>query len=181
MIHHEYSVARHSHSGFTLVELLITIAVAAILLSVAVPSFRSMVINSRLTTQTHDMIAAINLARSEAIKRNSTVTLCRTRTAGATACDAANAEWKHWIIRASNGTIIRRGRINTYGDTIYVSSTLVNDRADFGSDGLTRSNGVLATDLGIGVCSTNLKASNIKQVTLGAGSRIATETTSGDC
>ena len=173
---------RHvSSSGFTIVELLITIAVASILLGLAVPSFTGMIVNSRLTAQTHDIIAAANLARSEAIKRNSSVSLCRVRTAGATACDTSNGEWEHWIVRAGNGTIVRRGRVNTFGGTLAVSSTLVDDRADFGADGLVRTDGALATDRAFSVCASNIKHGNIKQVTLGAGSRISTTTTSGEC
>lgn len=170
-----------SSSGFTIVELLITIAVASILLSIAVPSFTAMTVNSRLTTQTHDLIAAVNLARSEAIKRNGSVSLCRVDMASATACDTSNESWEHWVVRASNGTIVRRGRVNTYGGSLAVRSTLVGDRADFGADGLVRTGGTLATDREFSVCATSLKHSNVKHVILGAGSRISTETTSGEC
>jgi type IV fimbrial biogenesis protein FimT len=170
-----------SSSGFTIVELLITIAVAGILLGIAVPSFTAMTVNSRLTTQTHDLIAAVNLARSEAIKRNGSVSLCRVDKPSATACATSNRDWEHWAVRASNGTIVRRGRVNTYGGTLAVRSTLIDDRADFGADGLVRTDGALATDREFSVCATNVKHANIKQVILGAGSRITTETTSGEC
>jgi type IV fimbrial biogenesis protein FimT len=75
------TTARHrawgSGAGFTLVELVITVAVASVLLAMAVPSFNQMIISSRLTAQSNDMLAAINLARSEAIKRNARMPIRR--------------------------------------------------------------------------------------------------------
>lgn len=71
---------RRQH-GFTLVELMITIMVAAILLVVAVPAMQTLVQNNRLTTQTNDFVSALQLARSEAAKRNRQITVT-TRSAG---------------------------------------------------------------------------------------------------
>lgn len=59
--------------GFTLIELMVTIAVAAILLAVAVPSFRHLIISNRLTTAANDVVTALTVARSESIKRNASV------------------------------------------------------------------------------------------------------------
>jgi type IV fimbrial biogenesis protein FimT len=56
-------------AGFTLVELLVTIVVAAILLAVAVPSFRDYQASQQVRSTTADLVSAINLARSEAVKR----------------------------------------------------------------------------------------------------------------
>lgn len=58
-----------ANKGFTLIELMVTVAVLAIVLSLGVPSFNSLIINNRLTTQANALVASINLARSEAIKR----------------------------------------------------------------------------------------------------------------
>ena len=61
--------------GFTLIELMVTIAVAAILLTVGVPSFRSLLENQRLTTAVNDLHASINLTRAEAVQRGTRVDL----------------------------------------------------------------------------------------------------------
>jgi type IV fimbrial biogenesis protein FimT len=62
--------------GFTLVELMLAIAIFAILLAIAVPSFRDASLGSRLSSIANNMIASAQLARSEAIKRNAVITLC---------------------------------------------------------------------------------------------------------
>ena len=66
----------HQQKGFTLLELMATIAVLAVLLGIGVPSFTEMVRNNRLSAQTNDFVAALNLARSEAVKRGLKVSVC---------------------------------------------------------------------------------------------------------
>jgi len=65
-------------NGFSLPELLVTLAVGSILLAAAVPSFRMFVQNSRLDAATDSFLTAIQQARSEAITRGDPVILCRT-------------------------------------------------------------------------------------------------------
>lgn len=64
-----------SSKGFTLIELMITIAVAAILLTVALPSFQDSIRRNRILTQASDIVSTLALARSEAVKRNQTVSV----------------------------------------------------------------------------------------------------------
>jgi type IV fimbrial biogenesis protein FimT len=65
-------------SGFTLVELLITIAIAAIVLGIAIPSFSSTISSNRLTTSINELVTALNFARSEAVKRGQDVVVRKT-------------------------------------------------------------------------------------------------------
>lgn len=65
------------NSGFTLIELIVTVSLAGILMAVAIPSFVEAIKSNRLTTQTNEFMAALNLARSEAIKRGVQVTIQR--------------------------------------------------------------------------------------------------------
>lgn len=64
--------------GFSLVEILFVLAVAAIALGIGVPAFATLVANHRMTAATNDLVSTLHAARSEAIKRQVTVTLCPT-------------------------------------------------------------------------------------------------------
>lgn len=55
--------------GFTLIELMVTVAIAGIILTIGVPSFSQTLKNSRLASNTNSLVASLNLARSEAVKR----------------------------------------------------------------------------------------------------------------
>jgi type IV fimbrial biogenesis protein FimT len=55
--------------GFTLIELMVTIAVLAILATVGIPGFVDLVQNNRVTTQANELVTALNVGRTEAVKR----------------------------------------------------------------------------------------------------------------
>ena len=98
-------LGRRAHArGLTLTELMITLAVAGILMVIGVPSFRNASLGSRLSAAANDLLASVQLARSEAIKRNVAVTLCASAN-GATC--AGSGGWEQgWIILAA-GTVIQ--------------------------------------------------------------------------
>jgi type IV fimbrial biogenesis protein FimT len=62
--------------GFTLVELMVTVAVIAVVLAVSVPAFARLQGNFQLRSSAHRLVAAINLARTEALQRRQSVSLC---------------------------------------------------------------------------------------------------------
>lgn len=103
-----------NETGFTLVELLITFAIAAILIGIAAPGFQNFIQQVRLTTATNALHTAMNLARMEAIKRNGRVDLI-----------AYGESWKNgWMITAGGQQIINHEALH---DDINVSSTFTHN------------------------------------------------------
>jgi len=91
------TMSMEKDSGFTLVELLITIIVVSVLLAVGVPSFKEFIKNNRLTAQSSELVIALQLARNEAVKRHSAATICASTTQ--TSCNVTDSDWTHgWII-----------------------------------------------------------------------------------
>ncbi len=64
-------------AGYTLAELLTTVAIVGTLASIAAPSFAELIADTRLSTQFNSLVASLNLARSEAIKRTTDVVVCK--------------------------------------------------------------------------------------------------------
>jgi len=64
--------------GLTLIELMVTLAVAIILVAVGMPLFSGVVANNRAVAQTNALVTALNLARSEAVARGTTVSVVAT-------------------------------------------------------------------------------------------------------
>jgi type IV fimbrial biogenesis protein FimT len=99
------SCARRRPRGFTLLELIVTLGVAAVLVTVGVPSFLSFVQNNRATTHTNDLVTALNLARSEAMQRGTPVTVCSST--NGTTCSGAT-DWSNgWVVLAPGPTLLR--------------------------------------------------------------------------
>ena len=98
-------IQRAGNRGFTLFELMVTIAVAAIILSFGVPGFMSFIDNNRATTDTNDVVTALNLARSEATRRGSTITVCSS--ANAATCSGSNDWSSGWVVRSAAGDVLR--------------------------------------------------------------------------
>jgi type IV fimbrial biogenesis protein FimT len=89
--------------GFTVIELMVTIIVLAILLVVGIPSFRNATLSTRLTALSNDLVGAVQLARSEAIKRNQVVRLCVS--ADGSTCATAGGWDQGWIVLSDDGVL----------------------------------------------------------------------------
>jgi type IV fimbrial biogenesis protein FimT len=83
-------------SGFTLVELMVTLAVGAIILTIGVPALNSMMSSNRAAGNANDLVNALRLARSEAVKRGEGVTVCASDANNAV---CSGADWQNgWLV-----------------------------------------------------------------------------------
>lgn len=121
---------RNKEWGFTIPELMITLGVAAIIMSTAVPSISTTIKNSRLSTHLNSVVGDIHFARSESVKRDVRVILCRSANPNATtpSCSGTAKVWSSgYIIFADDGnntnnwydagtdTLLRRGQAAAAG------------------------------------------------------------------
>lgn len=125
---------RFIHFGFTMIELLVALAVLAILTGLAAPSFIATVRDNRLVTQTNEFIGALHLARSEAVKRSKEVVVC-TSSDGAV-CDN-NAAWTDgWVVLADNGNLVLRVGPALDGDNSILASAGLAHRITYNQRGM---------------------------------------------
>lgn len=96
---------RKPNTGFTLIELLMTLVIAGIVMTLAVPAFTETIRSNRLTAQSNDLVTAINLARTEAVKRRSDVTVCPS-TDQAT-CSGSNWHGGWLVLDDGSGDVIQ--------------------------------------------------------------------------
>lgn len=157
--------------GLTLIELMIALTILAILMALAVPSFKDAALNSSLRAISSNLYASAQLARSEAIKRNAVVTLCRT-TDGATCAVASN--WATgWVVR-SGTTVLQHQPAAAQGFKVTQSGTAAN---------LTfQPIGVGATAATFTVCRSSPVGNQERVVSISAtGNAYVTSTEAGAC
>lgn len=162
---HPVMAARNGVTGgFTLIELMVTLAVGAILLAMAVPSFRTFVQNAQVNNTADSFLAAIQRARSEAITRGDTVVLCRTADPSSDTCSgSSDKDWTPgWLMYTvasgseenfqdnSENELISRGRPAPEGVEI-TSDVQGNQWLAFGGDGSLKEDNTVA----YAICDTD--------------------------
>jgi type IV fimbrial biogenesis protein FimT len=164
------------NGGFTLIEMMIVVVIVAAVLVLVPPGMRQLSLSTNLKSYSYEMLSSVYLARSEAIKRNSAVTLC-VSTDGTTCAGAGDWE-EGWIVRAADGTVIKTHQ------SIIPGYRMVGDAAAPGSHTMIfQSTGAAGTSSNIKVCrqapELGSQEREVRVTATGKGRVITTET--GTC
>ena len=93
-------VSTHNSRGFTLIELLVVIFVSSIVLALGIPAFNQFMATNRMAAAVNDLVSAMHIARSEAVKRGSIVSLCTSANwdSNAPDCTYGSPADEGWIV-----------------------------------------------------------------------------------
>ena len=161
--------------GFTLIELMVVIVIAAILLGIAVPSFQDATLSGKLRSYSNSLVASARQARSEALKRNATVTMCVS--SDGASCAGAGGWELGWIIYYTDAdgddVVLKVQEAATTGFKVNGTVTSINFQPG----------GLASTSAKFTVCrKTPSVGSQEREVTLSATGRASTKKTeAGAC
>jgi len=160
-----YSFYKHKRcSGFTLIELVITITIAAILIAIVVPSFNTIIESSKDRASRDALISAIYTGREQAISKRVKVYLCPT--SNGTSCLDTTDWGSQWLVYQDGEIIIHH---TSKTDLILSDEKIIT----FSATGHATSNTFK-------ICS-NTDQSSVYELTLNRMGRVSYTTASGDC
>ena len=135
--------------GVTLIELMITVAVLAIGLSLAAPSFTQQIANYRLRTATESIINGLNYARAEAVRRNSPVSF------------TLDASGSGWAVAQVSPAATLQSRANGDSPGITAASTTASRAVTFTATGFVDNSGVRMSQINLSSAAANTDARRI--------------------
>ena len=164
------------NAGFTLIELIITAAILVIVLGFAVPSFESIIQNNRSVSLSNDLVASLYLARSEAVKRGVSVSVCGAQDTNYNSC---GNNWDlGWIVfvnpdentSISGGVtepIIRVQQLSTGNPSITPSPA--NAIVTYNNQGFAAAS---SANMSIGISTSGCTGNNARTLSIGLTGRI---------
>ena len=182
MSHHSKPSARPAPRqglhGFTLLELIVTVTVGAILTAIAIPAFQSFVMNDRDSAQVNSLAYSFNYARSEAVKQDlpGGVTVCPSST-GTLPCNGT--AWKQgWIVYYTDATGVNQilqavpALSSSTSNTITAGGSATNGIIFLSSGMATGLTAAMTQPLQIRVCDTR-GATHARDVEVNVAGRVA--------
>lgn len=160
-------------SGFTLIELMISVAILAIMVSVGIPAMNGFINSNRLTAQSNEFLSAIQFARSEAIRLNRNILFCNS--SDASSCNINSGNWRAWLVLdAASNTVLRTSVVAHDGLSVLSDAGISEDTVIFNAMGLARnSNNIRLAQAGvIRVCAPNASEPNFRDVVFRSGGQV---------
>jgi len=141
--------------GYTLIELVATIAITGTLLALAVPSFNAAITSSRITSYANDFVSALNLARSEAVRRGISVTMHKVDSYSSCTKNNVVANWENgWDVftdmdndgKCDVGDELIRSYPSLANDYTLINNGLYNKTVTYFSNGLSSVAGTTSSE-----------------------------------
>lgn len=149
-------------AGYTAAELLVTLAVIAIVTAMAAPGLRGFLQNNRAATDANALVSALSLARNEAVTRGTTVSVCATR--DGLSCEAGGGWSSGWLVHtdanaplgsidggAPPDTVLRAFPALPAGSVLSAGSPFLS----WGGEGFLRSGATVRFTLRVAGCTGN--------------------------
>jgi len=137
----EAMLHRSDQAGFSLIELMVTLSIAAILLAIGVPNMTDLIRDARLSSQSELLVTSLNLARTEAVTQRSNFKVCPSATPNtdtSVLCDAGVSAWsKGWM--TINGTNFTQRAVASSELTVTTTATSVEFSGTIGNATATSS------------------------------------------
>lgn len=180
---------KQAQTGFTLVELIITMFIAILIVALGVPAYSNFVDNNRMITTTNELVTDMLVARSEAVKRNNPVTICAS--SDGASCSNANDWSTGWIVFDdvnANGQVDGATVFRSHGQVVgnQMSARITAGSAttfiSFNGDGFPRTAANLVQTATFSICDHRGAPAGsefARSVQLGASGRVRSSSEAG--
>ncbi len=162
--------------GFTLIEIAVTLLMAAIFAAIAIPSYYSLIQNNKVSSVANRLSASFSFARMEAVRRGVRVSVCSAANASFTAC-GTSAQWPQgWIIftDADNDNAI-----NQSGDLVKIAESLPGGILVTANTNIVSYDGagfLTSPALTMSLSATGCKGNNARTLSIASGGRLSIAT-----
>ena len=165
-----------SEHGFTIIELMITLSIAAILLAVGIPSMSDFIANNKITSQGNILVSFLQNSRMEAVKTNRTTQVCVENDDSTNSCDGGN--WatglKLWSDKDNDNTVDANEVIRFYnaspGDITITAAGFANaNYIEYKATGISDSTG------SFDVCDTSRAGETGRRITINSTGRVSSQ------